>query len=79
MKTLIRGGMIYDGTGSASFWEMLFLKAKPLCFVGKKYTGQADRVIDARENGYSWFCGYAHTMMVRSLGMMSSLHRYITV
>ena len=47
MKTLIRGGMIYDGTGSPSFLGDVVFEGKTICFVGKKYTGQVDRVVDA--------------------------------
>ncbi|MAA80254.1 MAG: amidohydrolase [Deltaproteobacteria bacterium] len=48
MKTLIRGGMIYNGTGSTPFVGDIVFEGKVICFVGEKYTGDIDHVIDAK-------------------------------
>ena len=48
MKTLIRGGTIYDGTGSSPFVGDVVFEGRDILFVGEKYTGAAARTIDAR-------------------------------
>ena len=47
MKTVIRGGSIYDGTGSSPFTGDVVFEGKTIIFVGEKYTGEAARIIDA--------------------------------
>ena len=48
MKTLIRGGMVYDGTGAAPFVGDVVFEGQTICFVGKEYTGDAEHIIDAK-------------------------------
>ena len=47
MKTLIRGGTIYDGTGEKPYVGDVVFEGKTIAFVGAEYKGLVDRTIDA--------------------------------
>ena len=58
MKTLIRGGLIYDGTGAPPFTGDIVFEGKTICFVGEEYKGVAERIIDANSSWQGFvLCG----------------------
>ena len=48
MKTLLKNGTIYDGTGSAPYVGDVLLEGDTILEVGKDLTAQADKVIDVQ-------------------------------
>ena len=48
MKTLLKNGMIYDGTGNAPFVGDVLFEDDTILAVGQELDAQADRVIDVR-------------------------------
>jgi N-acyl-D-amino-acid deacylase len=46
MKTLLKGGQIYDGTGSAPFLGDVLIDGNTISYVGESAPGDVDRTID---------------------------------